>query len=174
LKAFVIFDRDGTIIDHVHHLKDPELVRIKLDLVESLSKLRKAGFGLGMVTNQSIIGRGIATHQEVNAINEKVFNHLASHHLAFDFVYICPHLDEDNCECRKPALKLGQRAIIEHDLTPAQSYVIGDQESDLIFGKNLGCSTIQVKANAEKSGYADYYSETLSQAVNWILSRAKS
>ena len=74
MKAYVIFDRDGTIIDHVHHLKDPELVRIKLDLVESLSKLRKAGFGFGMVTNQSIIGRGIATHQEVNAINEKVIN----------------------------------------------------------------------------------------------------
>ena len=174
MKAFVIFDRDGTIIDHVHHLRDPELVSIKPDLIDSLRKLRQAGFGFGIVTNQSIIGRGIATHQDVNVVNNLIVNHLAPHNLAFDFVYICPHLPEEDCDCRKPALKLGYRAIIEHGLIPAQSYVIGDQESDLIFGKNLGCLTIQLKANAEKSRYADYYSETLSQAVNWILARTDS
>jgi histidinol phosphatase-like enzyme len=49
--------------------------------------------------------------------------------------------------------------------------MVGDQESDLIFGKNLGCRTVQVQGNAKKSPFADYYSATLEDAANWILNR---
>jgi histidinol phosphatase-like enzyme len=49
--------------------------------------------------------------------------------------------------------------------------MIGDQESDLIFGKNLGCKTIQIQGNAKISPFADYYSVTLEDAAKWILTR---
>ena len=168
-KAYVIFDRDGTIIDHIHHLRDPKSVRVKGDLVESLERLQAVGFRFGLITNQSIIGRGIATHEEVRRVNNIIFQQLSEKGIYFEFVYVCPHMPEDGCECRKPRIGLGLQAIIEHQMVPALSYVIGDQESDLMFAKSLGCTAIQVMGNAEKSGHADYYSATLKDAVSWII-----
>jgi len=47
--------------------------------------------------------------------------------------------------------------------------MVGDQESDMIFGRNLGCKTIQLQGDADKSVFADYYSESLESAARWIL-----
>ncbi len=167
-KAFVIFDRDGTLIEHVHHLVDPNLVEIKKDLEKAVSLLKKLDFGVGIVSNQSVISRGLATKAQVDFINSKITSHLNEFHLDVDFIYYCPHQTEDYCSCRKPQIGLGKQAIKEHGLDPSQSYVIGDQESDMVFGKNLGCKTIQLMGNATKSAFADYYSETLVEAANWI------
>jgi histidinol-phosphate phosphatase family protein len=171
-KAFVIFDRDGTIIDHIHHLRDPGLVRIKEDLVESLVRLQAASFSFGLITNQSVIARGMATHEEVATVNNVILKQLSEKGICFEFVYICPHMPGEGCECRKPRIELGRRAIIEHEMDPSLSYVIGDQESDLIFAKTLGCTAIQVLGNAEQSGYADYYSSSLNNAVTWIIGKS--
>ena len=69
---FVIFDRDGTLIEHVHYLVDPNLVKFKEDIIPSLTSLQKNGFKFGIITNQSVIGRGLANHQTVNKINNKI------------------------------------------------------------------------------------------------------
>jgi histidinol-phosphate phosphatase family protein len=171
-KAFVIFDRDGTVIDHVHHLRDPNSVKVKGDLVESLERLQAVGFRFGLITNQSIIGRGIATHEQVTRVNNVIFQQLSKEGIYFEFVYVCPHMPEDGCECRKPRIGLGLQAIIEHQMAPALSYVIGDQESDLIFAKTLGCTAIQVLGKEETSEHADYYSATLKDAVSWIIEQS--
>jgi D-glycero-D-manno-heptose 1,7-bisphosphate phosphatase len=91
--------------------------------------------------------------------------------IVFDFIYFCPHLPSEGCDCRKPAISLGLKAVAEHQLDPSQSFMVGDQESDMLFGRNLGCSTIQVKGNAQKSSFADYYSDTLESAAKWILTK---
>ncbi len=170
-KAFVLFDRDGTLIEHVHHLIDPELVQFKSDLQSSLQILEKAGYRFGIISNQSVIGRGLASASDIQKVNKRITDFLRPYGINFDFVYFCPHRPGDGCECRKPAISLGLKAIAEHRLDPSQSFMIGDQESDLIFGKNLGCTTIQVQGNAKNSPFADYYSVTLKDAAKWILTR---
>ena len=170
-KAFVLFDRDGTLIEHVHHLIDPELVQFKSDLQSSLQILEKAGYRFGIISNQSVIGRGLASTSDIQKVNERITDFLRPYGISFDFVYFCPHDPGDGCECRKPAISLGLKAITEHRLDPSQSFMIGDQESDLIFGKNLGCKTIQLQGNAKISPFADYYSVTLEDAAKWILTR---
>jgi histidinol-phosphate phosphatase family protein len=168
-KSFVIFDRDGTLIEHVHHLVNPKLVIMKSDIISSLSTLREAGFKFGLITNQSVISRGLISQKEVEAINELILKELAIEGIYFEFAYICPHLPRDGCFCRKPKTGLGDKAIVEHQMNPRASYVIGDQESDMIFGKALGCSVIQVKGSAENSVYADFHADSLAGAANWIL-----
>mgnify|MGYP000061057505 CR=1 FL=1 len=86
-----------------------------------------------------------------------------------DFVYFCPHLPDDGCSCRKPEIGLGQSAIEEHHLDPSISFMVGDQECDMLFGRNLGCKTIQLQGSADNSAFADYYSETLEGAARWIM-----
>jgi histidinol-phosphate phosphatase family protein len=168
-QAFVLFDRDGTLIEHKHHLVNPDLVEFKQDLFESLHLLKQAGFKFGMISNQSVIARGLATSSDVEIINSKISDFLQPLGIKFDFIYYCPHLPITGCKCRKPDIGLGLKAISEHQLDPAQSYMVGDQESDVLFGKKLGCTTVQLQGNAEKSVYADYHSETLVSAAKWIL-----
>jgi D-glycero-D-manno-heptose 1,7-bisphosphate phosphatase len=69
---FVIFDRDGTFIEHVHYLAYPNLVKFKEGIIPSLISLQNNGFKFGIITNQSIIGRGLADYQTVNKINNKI------------------------------------------------------------------------------------------------------
>ena len=68
--SFVIFDRDGTLIEHVHQLVDPSVVKLKLELVSALFKLFKYGFRFGIRTNQSIFAQRIATSFEADQINK--------------------------------------------------------------------------------------------------------
>lgn len=168
-QAFVIFDRDGTLINHVHHLVNPELVQPKSDLGQALQLLQNNDFKFGIISNQSVIGRGLATNLDVESVNSKIIEFLRLLGIVIDFVYFCPHLPDGGCSCRKPEIGLGQRAIDEHQLDPTVSFMVGDQESDMIFGRNLGCRTIQLQGDADKSEFADYYSVTLEGAARWIV-----
>jgi D-glycero-D-manno-heptose 1,7-bisphosphate phosphatase len=168
-QAFVIFDRDGTLIDHVHHLVNPELVKIKKDLADALQLLKNHDLKFGVISNQSAVGRGLANHLDVESVNSKIIEFLRPIGIAIDFIYFCPHLPDAGCSCRKPETGLGERAIKEHRLDPSVSFMVGDQESDMIFGRNLGCRTVQLKGDADKSAFADYYSDTLEGAARWIV-----
>jgi len=168
-QKFVVLDRDGTVIEYVPYLTDVEMVKFKPDLVSALVKLSKSGFAFGIVTNQSVIGRGLAFKEDVDAINEFVSDFLKHHNITISFFYVCPHVPEDDCKCRKPNTDLGLRAISDFGLSPSSSFIIGDQESDLLFGKNLGITPIQIKGIAEKSCTAEYYAQSLSDAADWIL-----
>jgi D-glycero-D-manno-heptose 1,7-bisphosphate phosphatase len=170
-RKFVVLDRDGTLIEHVHYLSDPKLVRFKPDLISALAALGKEGFGFGIVTNQSIIGRALASQEEVGAVNQHIVDFLEQNDINISFLYVCPHVPEDYCKCRKPEIGFGLRAISEFDLSPSLSYVIGDQESDILFGKNLGCTPIQVQGIANRSHLAEYYAHSLSDAADWILGK---
>ena len=167
--AYVIFDRDGTLIKHVQHLVSPDLVQFKNGLGAALQLLHNADFRFGIISNQSVIGRGLATHLDVEMINARIIEFLKLLGISLDFVYYCPHLPTEGCKCRKPEIGLGHKAMNEHNLDPKISFMVGDQESDMLFGRDLGCKTIQLQGDAKKSHFADYYSDTLESAAKWIL-----
>lgn len=166
---FVIFDRDGTLIEHIPHLTDLNLISFKHDLVPALSILKSGGFKFGIITNQSVIGRGMANNETVNAINSKIINYLSSHGITIVFTLICPHNPEDKCDCRKPKTQLGKIAEKHFGVALRKSYFIGDQESDMRFGKDLGCKVVQIKGNSGYSPIADNHSATLIHAAEWII-----
>ena len=166
---FVIFDRDGTLIEYIPYLVDPNLVRFKEDIVPSLISLKNTGFKFGIITNQSVIGRGLADYQTVNKINKKITEFLELHQILMEFVLICPHIPEDDCECRKPQTLLGEKAKNDFSIYTEKSYFVGDQESDMQFGKNLGLRVIQLMGNSAFSPLADKHSATLNEAVEWII-----
>lgn len=150
---YVIFDRDGTLIEHVHHLVDPDLVAFKSDLITALTSLAKANFKFGIVTNQSVIGRRLATLERVEEINSKITAYLNTFGLRMEFIAICPHLPDDGCRCRKPELMLGLEAAKKYQIDLAKSYIVGDQEGDFIFGRNLGCKVIQIRSDSPSAPF---------------------
>ena len=171
---FVIFDRDGTLIDSVHHLVDPNKVKLKSGLLDCMVELKSVGFRFGMITNQSVISRGMASMQDVEKVNRKITDALEPFGITFDFIFICPHLPTHGCSCRKPNIDFGVRAVREYGLLPELSYMVGDQVSDLEFAKNMGLIAIQLRSESKKSDLADYFACTLLDVANWVIHNKNS
>jgi histidinol-phosphate phosphatase family protein len=172
-EKFVIFDRDGTLIDHVHHLVDLSQVKIKNDAIAALILLRDFGFRFGVITNQSVIGRGLASLRQVHEINSYIVNCFGDSNLTFEFFWMCPHTPEDNCICRKPNITLGKKAIKQYDLSLQDSYFVGDQETDMQFSNRLGLIPVQISEVSNKSKIAAHCANSLLGAVTWIIDDAK-
>lgn len=170
---YVLFDRDGTLIKFEHYLIDPSKVEIAEGVVKGLLLLKEQGFSFGMITNQSVVGRGLASSEEVKAVNFKVLSLLGVHEIEFQFVLFCPHIPEDFCDCRKPAPGLGKLAIEEHNLAPDLSYMIGDQPSDVEFGHAIGCASVLISDEIDFGCGADYFAKSVLEAAEWILSDTK-
>jgi histidinol-phosphate phosphatase family protein len=123
----VLFDRDGTLIRDVPYNGDPDRVRPMPGAREVLRALRGHGVRTGVVSNQSGVGRGLLTLDQVGAVNARVEELLGR----FDTWQVCPHHPDDGCECRKPAPGMILRACEAIQARPERTYVIGDIEADV-------------------------------------------
>ena len=168
MKRFVVLDRDGTIIEERHHLTDPAGVALIPGAAGALLALRTLGLGLVVVTNQSVVGRGMIDEARLQAIHERMCELLAGEGVTLDGIYHCPHLPEDGCPCRKPEVGLVKRAAAELDFDPGSSFVVGDHASDVELGKRLGATSILVltgHGRVEGGDGADRVSEDLAGAA---------
>ena len=118
----VLFDRDGTLVEDVPYNGDPDKVVARPGAAEALALAREHGLRVGMVTNQSGIGRGTLTEREVTEVNRRVEELLGP----FDLWRICPHAPEEGCTCRKPLPGLVLSAADGLGVHPAECAVIGD------------------------------------------------
>jgi histidinol-phosphate phosphatase family protein len=180
LNRAVFLDRDGTMIYDKNYLSSPEQVKLYVYCAQSINKLRKAGFKIIVVTNQSGIARGIFSLDDLKKIHKKFISLLKNQGAKIDGLYFCPHTDEDNCECRKPKLGMVLAAAKEHNLDLKKSYFIGDSVRDYIVGENMGGKGILIRTGSGKKQEKKIKEEkikpfavcnTLKDAVNVILKR---
>jgi D-glycero-D-manno-heptose 1,7-bisphosphate phosphatase len=136
----VLFDRDGTIIVDVPYNGDPALVEPIEGAKAALDALRHAGVKVGVLTNQSGIGRGLISEAQVNAVNARVEEVLGP----FDGWFICPHAPDVDCDCRKPKPKLIFDAARAWGVLPAEIVVVGDKASDVEAARNAGAHGIRI------------------------------
>ena len=169
MNDFIIFDRDGTLIEFEHYLIDPKLIKIKKNTIRGLEVLKTNDFKFGVISNQSIIGRGLASTEQVNLVNNKMLEQFTNFGINFEFIYYCPHNPIDICSCRKPATALGVRALNEHQINVKKSYMIGDMDSDIEFGNSLNLTTIKI--HADKSDIADFTAKDILSAAEWIIGK---
>jgi D,D-heptose 1,7-bisphosphate phosphatase len=141
----VFLDRDGTIIEQVHYLSDPDKVRLLPGAGASLRRLRDAGYALVAITNQSAIGRGMITVGQYEAVNAAMDRQLAAEGVALDGIYYCPECPTGDDRTaithgdRKPGPGMLLRASSDLGLDPAASWMVGDMISDVLAGINAGC-----------------------------------
>ncbi len=174
-QRYVLLDRDGTINVERHYLSDPEEFELLPGALEGLKRLHFAGLGLIVVSNQSAVGRGYFDQDRLEAIHQKMKELLKREGIMLSGVYFCPHQPDDHCECRKPEVGLGRRAAAELGFDLKQSFVIGDKETDIVFGKHLGARTLLVLTGygkeVERRGQhgADYVVDDLREAASVII-----
>lgn len=123
----VLFDRDGTLVHDVPYNGDPAQVRPVDGARELLDALRAAGVRVGLVSNQSGIGRGLLTHAQVDAVNDRLAALLGP----FDTVQVCPHTAADGCTCRKPGPGMVLAAARALGRAPWECAVVGDIGADV-------------------------------------------
>jgi HAD superfamily hydrolase (TIGR01662 family) len=164
----VLFDRDGTLVVDVPYNGDPAAVRPMPGARDALDRLRRSGVAVGVVTNQSAIGRGLLTERDVAAVNARVESILGP----LDVWAVCPHAAADGCTCRKPAPGLVQRAARAMRVDPARCVVIGDIGSDVGAAAAAGARSILVPTavkHAEEIESAPVVARDLAEAVDLVF-----
>ncbi|MCX6149912.1 MAG: HAD family hydrolase [Ignavibacteriales bacterium] len=155
----VFFDRDGTINIDPGYLGNPEQVELYKGVTEGLVQLKKLGFKIIVVSNQSGIARGLITKEDVDSINNKINEILLKDDVQIDAFYYCPYHPKFNtteeCECRKPSTKMIYQAAEDWNIDLKKSYLTGDMVSDVECGLNAGLKTILIKTTIteEKISY---------------------
>jgi len=132
-------DRDGTIIVDRAYPCDPDGVALLPGVAKPLRKLQDAGFLLVIVSNQSAVGRGLCTVEEVHAVNQRMAKMLADAGVRLTRILYCPHTPEDGCRCRKPKPGMILAAAEQLAVDVSCSAMVGDNETDAAAGAAAGC-----------------------------------
>jgi rfaE bifunctional protein nucleotidyltransferase chain/domain len=168
----ILFDRDGTLIEDVGYISRPEDVRWKDGAAEALKRLGDAGYRLIIVTNQSGIGRGLFTADDMQRVNRRITGDLAEAGVTLAAIYHCPHRPEEGCACRKPGTGLLLQAARENRLDLSKSWMIGDKCSDILAGRMANMLTALVYNSETCMPGPHLRLGTLGEAASQILAQS--
>ncbi len=170
MTVLFLVDRDGTINDLAGgHIVDASLLTLIEGAGKAINILNSLG-EVNVVTNQSIIGRGWASPQELTILHDRLDELLALENGSINNYYYCPHTSEDGCSCRKPATGLFDK--IKKDISFKEVWMIGDNKSDILFGNAVGAKTILVETGYgvenKKQCDPDYIFKDLLTAAHFL------
>lgn len=155
-KPAVFLDRDGTLIESVEYLHEPEKVKLLPGVVDGLKALQESGYRLIVTTNQPGIGLGYFTVEQFFKVNKEMLRQISEHGILIDKIYFSPDSKAAGSNYRKPRTGMIERAVRELNVVLESSYVIGDTTTDVAFAKAAGCKSILVETGAEgKDGLYD-------------------
>lgn len=149
MKRAVFLDKDGTLIEDVPYNVDPRKIRLAEGAAEGLRELKRAGYLLIVVSNQSGIAHGFFDERALSAAERRLRAILAASGAPLDGFYFCPHHPDGKmpgysvaCDCRKPKPGLLLRAAAEHGVDLAVSWLVGDILDDVEAGRRADCRTV--------------------------------
>lgn len=162
----VFLDRDGVINrergEYTYLTQDFELID---GVVESIAKIKSAGYKVIVITNQAGIAKGLYTVDQMKECHLKMQEACSNQ---IDAIYYAPlHPSVSESLARKPDRLMFERAIAKFDIDPAQSWMIGDKMRDLIPAKALEIETILV-SHTEKGPEADHQRNSLQDCLDLI------
>lgn len=184
MRPAVFFDRDGTLIENVHHLVDPAEVRLIPGAAEAVRILQALDYACVVVTNQSVVGRGKLSLDALDAVHCEMHRQFAAAGVKLDGVYFCPIAPGNEGDRaaiehpdRKPGPGMLQRAAREMLLDLSRSWIVGDMLSDTLAGRNAGClGSILVRTGnglaADRADASiDHVADNILEAARWIARR---
>ncbi|MDR1690254.1 MAG: HAD-IIIA family hydrolase [Candidatus Methanoplasma sp.] len=157
-KKAVLVDRDDTLVKDVPYCNDPDKLHLLPGVPKAIARLNDAGYIVIVITNQSGIARGIVDEDTLAKIHEKLIKEIEAGGGRIEDVFYCPHHPDDGCACRKPETQMGVDAISKHGIDPNKSFMIGDHDKDIEFGRRLGLKTYKV---TEKKPFTEVVNDIL-------------
>lgn len=148
----LFLDRDGTLIENRHYLRDPGGVVVLPGVREALAKARAADVLLFLFTNQSGVGRGMLSIADVEAVNRQMVDLLGFGESPFRDVCIAPEHPDETPIYRKPSPRFILEMLGRHQIDRSRAWMVGDSPADWQAGINAG---VAVAAIAPPSGAVD-------------------
>ncbi len=176
----VFLDRDGTIIEDVGYLSDPDEVKLLPGAAAAINRLAEAGFAVVIISNQSGVARGFFDEQQMNCVHEQLESLLSQYGAKIDGAYYCPYLDSEDAtveafrrdsDLRKPKPGMILQAGEELEIDLPASWMIGDAQRDVEAGRRAGCQTILLGPGgsaASANGSTDFVAANLAKAVDLV------
>jgi imidazoleglycerol-phosphate dehydratase/histidinol-phosphatase len=145
MKKILFIDRDGTLIEEPQDEQIDSFEKLKFTkgVFRNLAFIRQhTDFEFVMVSNQDGLGTDAFPEDTFWPVHNFILQTLEGEGITFDEILIDPHFPEDNAPTRKPNTGLVEKYINNPDYDIANSYVIGDRETDRLFAKNIGCKSL--------------------------------
>jgi D-glycero-D-manno-heptose 1,7-bisphosphate phosphatase len=174
----VFVDRDGVVNSYVHgYVVRRDQLSVLPGAVEAVAALARTQFLVVLVTNQSAINRGLVSADGVEQLHRLLVAQLEAAGGRIDAVYYCPHRPDEGCGCRKPSPGMLHQAGKDLGIDLQDSFLIGDDVSDLAAARAAGCTGILVSGGrtpaeecrnvADRSGCRVF--DGIQSAVEWII-----
>ena len=178
-KAAVFLDRDDTLIENIPYLGDPSQVRLLPGAAEACQRLRQAGFPLLVVSNQSGVGRGLISKDQVRAVDQKMEILLGGSGTITGYYHCYAAPGDPYDERRKPSPAMLQEGARDLGLDLARCVMVGNRLSDIQAGIRAGCSSLllDLRVPAREKGEAvreaSFVAKDWTSAADWILRKTK-
>jgi D-glycero-D-manno-heptose 1,7-bisphosphate phosphatase len=141
----IFLDRDGVINVNHGHVHSIEKCHFIPGIFEFCRRLQAEEYLLFITTNQAGIARGFYGEDTFLEFMAWMQQQFSAEGIMLTKVYYCPHHPEGvvpalrlHCQCRKPAPGMLQQAINEYNIDPANSWMIGDQPTDMQAAEAVG------------------------------------
>ena len=175
IKALVL-DRDGVInADSPDYIKSPEEWHPIPGSIEAIAQAKRAGIPVGIITNQSGVGRGYYSLETLADIHDKMYRLLAAHDTSVDCLFFCPHEPGEQCPCRKPKPSMLQMCARAFNVDLQDVMYLGDKLSDFqteqAAGSQFALVTTGYGQATQKDSEIDLCFPDLSSAINTLLPR---
>ena len=169
----VFLDRDGTLIEHVHYLRDPDQVVLLPGVREALARAREAAVKLFLFTNQSGVGRGLFSLAEVEACNTRLFELLDLGPQPFEAVCIATETPDEPPRYRKPSPRFILEMLALHGIAPEAAWMLGDSPADWEAGLNAGIRSAAIVpdplAAKEPARREQLGIDAFASVLDWLL-----
>lgn len=145
MKRVLFIDRDGTIVEEPFDEQVDSFEKLKFvkGVFKNLSFIcEKLDFELVMVSNQDGLGTASFPEETFWPVHNFILQTLRGEGISFSEVLVDRHFPEDNSPTRKPATGMVEKYMVNADYDMANSYVIGDRETDRLFAENMGCKSL--------------------------------
>jgi histidinol-phosphate phosphatase family protein len=149
MRKAVFIDKDGTLITNVPYNANPDLITLEPGAADALQLLRRNGYALVVVSNQSGIAHGYFEAQAMRAVKDRIATLLRWNGVQLDGFFYCPHHPEGSvkeyaidCICRKPKPGMLLQAAGQLGIDLQKSWMIGDILHDVEAGNRAGCRTV--------------------------------
>jgi len=148
----ILLDRDGVLnVDRVNSVRTVADLDLEVGAIEGCRLLKDAGYPLGVISNQSAVGRGWMTADDLDAVNAELDRRLGG---VIDAWFVCPHGPDDGCRCRKPDTLLLEQARDAFGFDPAATWFVADAERDVVAAQRFGCRPALVRTGKGEGAIA--------------------
>tara|TARA_Y100000031_G_C8136445_1_gene345471 strand:+ start:216 stop:764 length:549 start_codon:yes stop_codon:yes gene_type:complete len=175
----IFLDRDGVINkdpgggDYIKSWKEFQFLP---NAIDAIKKLNQHGYKIFVISNQAGVGKGLYSQQALSELTENMLKEISSQGGNIESVSYCTHRPDEGCGCRKPKTGMIEKVTSGLGIDFKATYFIGDAQTDIGVGKNIGCKTILLLTGKEDLDSIrdwklkpDFIKKDLMEAVEWVL-----